>query len=87
MLELTKAAKSQLYNSLANADKPAQHGKCFRIVPKDEKSLTLKLAKPSPSDKVFTHDGETILALPKVLQPFFRDKSLDIDASGKLKLS
>jgi hypothetical protein len=87
MLELTEAAKSTLHKSLATADKPEQQGKCFRIVPKDEQFLTLKLAEPAPSDTVFTHDGETILALPKALQPFFQDKSLDIDNSGKLNLS
>jgi hypothetical protein len=47
----------------------------------------LRLAKPAPGDTVFTHEGETILALPKALQPFFQDKSLDIDNSGKLTLS
>jgi hypothetical protein len=87
MLELTEAAKDQLHKSLAAADQPEQEGKCFRIVPKDEKFLTLRLARPAPGDTVFTHDGETILALPKALQPFFEDKSLDIDNSGKLKLS
>jgi hypothetical protein len=84
MLELTEAAKSQLHRSLSAGDKPKHQGKCFRIVPKDEKSLTLRLAKPAPSDTVFTHDGDTILAIPKALQPFFRDKNLDIDKSGKL---
>ena len=87
MLEVTETAKSQLHRSLATADHPVQEGTCFRIVPKDEKFLTLKLARPALGDTVFTHNGETILALPKALQPFFQDKSLDTDKSGKLKLS
>lgn len=85
MLEMTEAAKQQLHKSLAaGADKPVQEGKCFRIVPKDERFLTLKLARPAANDTVFTHEGDNILALPKALQPFFKDKSLDIDSSGKL---
>jgi len=87
MLELTNSAKSQLHRSLVAADSPEQEGKCFRIVPKDDRFLTLKLATPQDSDTVFKYEGITILALPKALQPFFEDKSLDIDQSGQLKLS
>ena len=86
MLELTKTAKSQLHRSLVAADGPEQDGKCFRIVPKDDRFLTLKLATPQAGDTVFKYEGVTILALPKALQPFFQDKSLDIDKSGQLKL-
>lgn len=87
MFELTETAKSQLHRSLVAADNPEQEGTCFRIVPKDDKFLTLKLAKPAPSDTVFTHNGDKILALPKALHPFFQDKSLDIDKSGQLTVS
>lgn len=87
MLELTNAAKQHLSKTLATADEAADQDKCFRIVPKDESSLTLKLATPSPSDAVFTHDGDKILALPKALQSLFDERCLDIDDSGKLKLS
>lgn len=87
MLELTENVKMRLHKSLASADLADQQGKCFRVVPKDDKSLTLKPAKPAPSDSVFTHSGKVILALPKALQPFFRNKSLDIDDNGRLKLS
>ena len=87
MLQLTEAASQRLQRSLAAADRPDQEGKCFRIVPKDNKNLTLRLAKPAPSDILYSQDGDTILALPKALQPFFEDKCLGIDDSGKLKLS
>ncbi len=87
MLELTQNTKSQLHRSLSATDNPDQEGKCFRVVPKDERFLTLKLAKPQSSDTVFKYDGDPILALPKALQPFFEDKCLDIDNSGQLKLS
>lgn len=87
MLELTETARSRLHRSLAAADKPDQQDKCFRIVPKDDKVLTLKLARPASSDTIFTHEGANVLALPKALQPFFQGKSLDIDSSGNLKLS
>jgi hypothetical protein len=65
---------------------PEQEGKCYRVVPKDDKLLTLKLAKPSPTDVTFEHDGAVVLAVPKALRPFFKDKALDIDSSGNLQL-
>lgn len=86
MFELTEAAKSKLHDSLVNADKPEQQGKCFRVVPKDDKFLTLKLATPAPSDAIYKHKGDSVLAMPKALQPFFEGKSLDIDDGGRLKL-
>jgi len=86
VLELTELARSKLHGSLAAADEPVRQGKCFRIVPKDDKYLTPKIAKPASDDTVFTHDGDDVLALPRALHPFFRGKSLDIDTSGKLKL-
>lgn len=87
MFTLTETAKGQLHNSLSTADKHELRGRCFRIVPKDNKLLTLKLATPEPSDTVFEHKGDKVLAMPKALRPFFEGKSLDIDNSGKFKLS
>ncbi len=86
MFELTDAAGAQLHKSLAGARIPDHEGKCFRVVPKDDSFLTLKLARPTSSDVTLEHDGAVVLALPKALRPFFKDKSLDIDQSGQLKL-
>ena len=86
MFELTEAAKEKLHRSLAATPMADREGKCFRIVPKDDRYLTLKLAEPAPSDTTFRHDGAIVLALPKALQPFFENKSLDSDRGGKLKL-
>jgi hypothetical protein len=86
MFELTEAAKSRLHKSLEKADRPEQQGKCFRVVPKDDKCLTLKLATPAPGDTIFRHQGDDVLAMPKALRPFFEGKSLEIDNSGKLML-
>lgn len=86
MLELTEAASAQLHRSLAGTKMPDHEGKCFRIVPKNEQYLTLKLARPAPSDSTFEHEGDTVLALPEALRPFFNGRSLDIDNSGNLKL-
>lgn len=86
MLELTDAAGARLQKSLAGIQMPDHEGKCFRIVPKDDKVLTMKLARPAPSDVTIEHDGAVVLAIPKALRPFFKDKSLDIDQSGQLKL-
>jgi hypothetical protein len=86
MFELTDAAGAKLHESLTGNETPEHKGKCFRVVPKDDNSLTLKLAKPTPSDSTFEHDGAVVLAVPKAIRPFFKDKSLDIDSSGRLQL-
>jgi hypothetical protein len=86
MFDLTQNAGAQLHRALAAASMPDNEGKCFRVVPKDEKLLTLKIAKPAPSDSTYQYDGMMVLALPKALRPFFEGKRLDIDATGNLKL-
>jgi len=86
MLELTDAAKTQLHKSLAATPMTEREGKCFRIVPTQDKHLTIRLARPAPSDSTFRHKGAVVLALPKALRRFVKDKSLDIDNSGKLVL-
>ena len=87
MFQLTDAAGEQLHKSLARIRIPEHEGKCFRMVPKDDKYLTLMLAKPGASDATFKHDGRVVLALPKALRSSFRVKSLGVDQSGKLKLN
>lgn len=86
MFELTDAAGAQLHKSLAGNQKLDHEGKCFRITPKDDRLLTLQLSTPAPGDETFEHDGAVVLAMPKTLRPFFRDKSLDLDQSGNLRL-
>lgn len=84
MLEISDVAAAQLHQSLTTAPDVRKAGKCFRIMPKDEKSLTLKVAKPAASDSTFEHEGTVILALPKSLQPFLQDKRLELDSGGQL---
>jgi hypothetical protein len=86
MFDLSNDAAAHLHKSLESAKEPGQEGKCFRVVPKDGKYLTLKLATPAPSDSTYRHDGAIVLALPKALHPPLRNKSLDIDDTGRLKL-
>jgi hypothetical protein len=86
MLELTHAAGEQLHRSLTENRTPDLEGKCFRIVPQDERHLTLKLGKPAPSDSTYEYDGDVVLAVPKALAPFVNDRSLDVDSDGNLKL-
>ena len=86
MFELTDAAGARLHKSLTGTPMPDHEGKCFRVVPKDDNNFTLELARPAPSDLTFEYDGAVVFAVPKAIRPFFKDKSLDIDQSGKLKL-
>jgi non-specific serine/threonine protein kinase len=53
----------------------------------DGNSLKLSLAKPAPDDATVEHDGVTVLALPKILQSFVKNKSLDVDSGGNLRFS
>ena len=42
MLELTDAAKVQIHQSLAVMPMPGREGKCFKVVPKNDKFVTLR---------------------------------------------
>jgi len=86
MLQLTESAGQRLHRSLEAARMEDEEFRCFRIVPKDDRRLTLKVTKPASSDITIEHDGEVVLAVPKALRPFFRNKSLDIDKTGNLRL-
>ena len=87
MLQLTRSAKEKLHASLTRSDTINEAGKCFRIIPKDEKTLTLTLAEPDSTDSTFKHEGQVILALPEALGPLFEGRSLDIDDGGNLTVS
>lgn len=86
MLSVTDAAMEQLNTSLKSVYGSDKIEKCFRIIPMDESSMTLSLSEPAPTDATFEYDGNTILALPKELQPLCADKRLDINEEGKLEL-
>lgn len=87
MLEVSKDVRERLHSALSADEVRRTQGKCFRIVPQDDRSLTLNLATPAPSDSTVEHDGHVVLAVPKALQEFFADKRLDIDSNGRLKVS
>ena len=83
MLSVSTTALEQLHSSLLPSK---EAGKCFRIVPKDAATLTLKYMEFKPSDETFELDGRTVLALPDSLVPYCDDKSLDVSDDGRLKL-
>lgn len=86
MLSVSNAAMEQLNTSLKTVFGSDKMEKCFRIVPMDESSMTLSLSEPAATDETFEYDGNTVLALPKELQPFCADKRLDVNDDGKLEL-
>lgn len=86
MFELTSMAGAKLLDSLSAVRMPDRGGKCYRLVSRKNKLVTLKLARPVPGDTLYGHQGRGVLALPKALEPYLRDKRLDIDRTGKLKL-
>ena len=83
MLSVTTPALEQLHSSLLTS---TDTSKCFRIVPKDESTLTLKYMEFENSDTTFEMKGRTVLAVPEVLAPYCDDKSLDVGGDGGLQL-
>jgi hypothetical protein len=84
MLSVTAPALEQLHSSLLSS---TDYSKCFRIVPKDESTLTLEYMEFEDSDTTFEMKGRTVLALPEVLAPQCKNKNLDIGSDGALELA
>src|SRR5210317_1241368 len=84
MLQITESAKEKLHDSLTRTDTFKEEGKCFRFLSEDDNSVKLSITAPKSSDWMFSHEGDVILAVPGQLQPFFENKSLDINDDGKL---
>lgn len=84
MLSVSTPALEQLHSSLLSS---TDTGKCFRIVPRDEATLTLRYMEFEDSDETFEVQGRTVLALPDALVPYCRDKNLDVGEDGKLELA
>ena len=87
MLAVTNAAISHLHDSLKAIENSDAEGKCFRIVPRNGANLGLSLAEPEPTDKKYEHEGETVLALPKELQPGCAGRTLIVNDDGKLEIT
>jgi len=84
MLSVSTPALEQLHSSLLSSDNT---NKCFRLVPKDESTLTLKYMEFEDSDETFELKGRTVLALPEVLVAYCEHKNLDIGTDGGLELA
>lgn len=84
MLSVSTPALEQLHSSLLSS---TDTSKCFRIVPRDEATLTLRYMEFEDSDETFEVKGRTVLALPDMLVPYCRDKNLDVSEDGKLELA
>ena len=83
MLSVSTPALEQLHSSLLSS---TDTSKCFRIVPKDEATLTLKYMEFRDSDETFEMKGRTVLALPDALVPYCSDKNLDVSKDGHLQI-
>ena len=62
MLSVTDSALDKLQNSLQPSN---DNSKCFRIVPKDHATVTLRYMEYKDSDETFDKNGRTVLALPE----------------------
>jgi hypothetical protein len=88
MLSVSNSALKQLHQSLqAVSDTDDENTKCFRITPKDQSSLTLNYSEPAANDTTFEFGGKVVLAVPSELEEFCNDKSLDLNAEGRLELA
>lgn len=87
MLSVTNSALQQLHQSLAAVSEGNNSEKCFRIMPKDDRNLTLEYSMPAESDTTFDFQDRTVLAVPKELEDVCSDKNLDVNQDGKLELA
>jgi len=84
MLSVSTPALEQLHSSLSAS---TSDDKCFRIVPKDTATLTLKYTEIESGDTTFDFNGRTVLALPRELEPYCADKNLEVNDDGGLVLN
>lgn len=84
MLSVSSPALEQLHSSLSAS---SNDEKCFRIMPKDAATLTLKYMEIKSDDTTFDFNGRTVLALPKELESYCDDKNLDVNDRGGLELN
>jgi len=84
MLTVSTPALEYMHTALLSSD---DTNKCFRIVPRDEATLTLRYMEFEDSDETYELKGRTVLALPDALVPYCKDKSLEVGEQGKLELA
>lgn len=87
MLSVTDPALQQLHDSLVAISDENSSEKCFRIMPKDDRNLTLEYSVPADSDMTFDFNERTVLAVPKELEDICSNKNLDVNQEGKLELA
>lgn len=87
MLSVSNTALKQLHQSLQAVSDADEDTKCFRITPKDQSSLTLNYSEPAANDTTFEFEGKVVLAVPRELEEFCNDKSLDVNSEGRLELA
>jgi hypothetical protein len=87
MLSVSNTALKQLHQSLQAVTDTDGDSKCFRITPKDRSSLTLNYSEPAANDTTFEFEGKVVLAVPRELEEFCNDKSLDVNSEGRLELA
>ena len=87
MLSVTDSALQQLHDSLATRSKGNNSEKCFRIMPKDDRNLTLEYSIPADRDTTFDFKDRTVLAVPKDIEDIFSNKNLDVNDDGQLEIS
>ena len=86
MFSVTDTALENLHDSLHAFSADNAGSKCFRIIPTDARSLGLSYSEPAVSDTTYTFKDRVVLALPKELEDFCSEKTLDINDDGKLEL-
>jgi hypothetical protein len=84
MLSVSNPALQRLHSALPES---ASAKKCFRILPQDESTLTLKYAEFEASDTTFEYQERTVLALPDTLAPLCDNKRLDVNDEGQFELA
>lgn len=58
--------------------------KCIRLRDSGQRGLTLTFEEPEASDRTFSRDGRTVLAVPRELNERCSGMVLEMDESGRL---
>ena len=84
MLVVTDRALEAFDIALKNRESGSS-ADCFRLTRRDD-GLNVSVASPAADDATFEYDGETVFAVPTDLEDVVANRTLDIDADGKLTM-
>ena len=87
MLNVTDNAMEMCHATIIQLSSEQAHSRCLRFQQEPDQRLALSFGEPEEGDEIIRHQGVAVFAVPERFVEFCSDKTLDIDAHGKLTLS